>query len=181
MRRLERTRASILQAATECFNEKSVSTVSVEEIIEAADISRGTFYKLFRHKEEVLLQIARPMLELYSAKLGEINATDPHDIFDRIVDVYIHVWHEMPDAFSIASKESRHVFHLLADSHRPAMEKMRRLFDLIEPHGILRVGKADYAVALFARSAVVVLRTLKDDPDWERLFRASMSGFLLRK
>lgn len=180
LRRRERTRQAILAAAADCFNRKSVATVSVEEITAAVDISRGTFYKLFPHKEEVFLQIARPMLELYSAELARIECTAPREVFDRILDVYIRVWREMPDAFSLASKESRNVFHLLEDLHRPAMQHMRRLFAFIERHGILRVGRADYAVGLLARSAVVGLRTFDHDPEWESLFRDSMTGFLLK-
>ncbi len=180
LRRQERTRQAILAAATECFNNKSVATVSVEEITAAADISRGTFYKLFPHKEEVFLQIARPMLKLYSTELARIECTGPREVFDRILGVYIRVWRELPEAFSLASKESRNVFHLLEDTHRPAMHHMRRLFAYIERHGILRAERADFAVALLARSAVVVLRTFDHDPEWEALFRDSMSGFLLK-
>lgn len=180
LRRQERTRQAILAAATECFNNKSVATVSVEEITAAADISRGTFYKLFPHKEEVFLQIARPMLELYSTELARIECTGPREVFDRILGVYIRVWREQPEAFSLASRESRNVFHLLEDMHRPAMHHMRRLFSYLERYEILRVGRADFAVALLARSAVIVLRTFDHDPEWESLFRDSMSGFLLK-
>ncbi len=180
LRRQERTRQTILAAATECFLNKSIATVSVEEIIEAADISRGTFYKLFRHKEDVFTQIVRPMMESFGARLADINSTDPWDIFDQIVDVYIQTWRENPQAFSLASREGSGIFHLLEESHRPAMKHLRRLFSAIEPHGILRVEKAEYAVALMARSAIVILRTLDHAPDWEHLFRDSMRGFLLK-
>jgi len=180
LRRQERTRQAILAAATECFANKRVATDSAEEAATADDISRGTFYKLFPHKEEVFLQIARPMLKLYSTELARIECTGPREVFDRILGVYVRVWRELPEAFSLASKESRNVFHLLEETHRPAMHHMRRLFAYIERHGILRVEKADYAVALLARSAVVVLRTFDHDPEWESLFRDSMSGLLLK-
>ncbi|RKZ45642.1 MAG: hypothetical protein DRQ58_10085 [Gammaproteobacteria bacterium] len=179
LRRQERTRQTILQAATTRFIEKNIATVSVEEIIEAADISRGTFYKLFKHKEDVFTQIAQPMMESYSSRLAAINSTNPWETFDQIIDVYIQIWREYPEAFSLASRESQSVFHLLEEAHRPVMKHMRRLFDLIEPHGILRARKAEYSIALMARSALIILRTFDHDPDWERLFRESMHGFLL--
>jgi len=180
LRRQERTRQTILSVAAECFLNKSIATVSVEEIIAAADISRGTFYKLFRHKEDVFTQIARPMMESFGANLSDIDSTDPWGIFDRIIDVYIQHWRENPQAFSLASREGPGIFHLLEESHRPAVEHLRRLFGVIEPHGILRAEKAEYAVALMARSAITVLRTLDRAPDWEHLFRESMHGFLLK-
>ena len=97
-RRQERTRQSIIDAATERFAEKSIGTVSVEEIIEAADVSRGTFYKLFKSKEEVLSEILQPMMELYGAKLAAIDSTDPREIIDQIIDVYVQVWRGAPTA-----------------------------------------------------------------------------------
>ncbi len=180
-RRQERTRKTILEAATQCFSDKSVTSVSVEEIIEAADVSRGTFYKLFKHKEEVFAQIVQPMLKKYGTQLAAIDSTDPREVFDQIIEVYIEIWRENPDAFFLASQEASRIFHFLEDSHRPVMQHMRNLFNVIEPHGILRTGKAEYAVALLARSAVIILHTLRQDPDWENLFRDSMKGFLLRE
>ncbi len=180
LRRQERTRKRILEVATERFAGKNVAAVSVEEIIEAADVSRGTFYKFFKHKDEVLSQIVQPMLDLYGSRLAAIDSSEPSEILDRIIDVYIQIWNDDHEAFSLASRESTRIFHLLEESHRLPMQHMRRLFSAIEPHGILRVEKADQAVALLARSAVIVLRTLDSDPDWERLFRESMRGLLLK-
>lgn len=180
-RRQERTRQSIIDAATERFAEKSIGTVSVEEIIEAADVSRGTFYKLFKSKEEVLSEILQPMMELYGAKLAAIDSTDPREIIDQIIDVYVQVWRGAPTAFSLSQKDPSEYFHLLEKSHRPVMTHMRRLFKLVEPHGILRADQAESAVALMARSAVVILRTFDGNPDWERLFSTSMRGLLLNE
>ncbi|MDP6675668.1 MAG: TetR/AcrR family transcriptional regulator [Gammaproteobacteria bacterium] len=125
LRRQERTRKTILKAATECFLNNSVATVSVEEIIEAADISRGTFYKLFRHKEDVFTQIARPMLGSYGSRLAAIDSTDPREIFDRIIDVYIQIWREDSEAFSLASREAPSIFHLLDEAHAPVVQPDR--------------------------------------------------------
>ncbi|MGI9344464.1 MAG: TetR/AcrR family transcriptional regulator [Gammaproteobacteria bacterium] len=178
-RRQKRTRQAILQAAIDKFAVHGIAGVSIEEIIDAADVSRGTFYKHFKSKEDVLTQILVPMMSWYGKKLEAIDAEDPQQILDQIFDVYIQIWREAPGAFSLASQESRKYFHLLEESHLPVMTNMRRLFEIIEKHGILRAGTADYAVALLARSAVVVLRVFDQDPDWEQLFRATMRGFLL--
>lgn len=178
-RRQKRTRQAILEAAIERFAARGIVPVSIEEIIESADVSRGTFYKLFKSKEDVLSQILTPMMNWYGRQLAEIDSDDPQEVLDRVFDVYIQIWREAPEAFSLASLESKSYFHLLEESHRPVMDNMRRLFRVIERHGILRAGKAEYAVALLARSAVVVLRVFDKDPDWERLFRTTMRGYLL--
>lgn len=180
-RRQQRTRQAILVAAVEQFADKGIATVSIEEIIESADVSRGTFYKLFKSKEDLLSHVLTPMMKWYGAKLQKIDSDDPQEILDQIFDVYIQIWREAPEAFSLASQDSRKYFHLFEESHRTVMANMRRLFKVIERHGILRADKADYAVALMARSAVVVLRVFAQDPDWERLFRTTMRGYLLKQ
>lgn len=180
LRRQERTRQAIIQAATEQFADKNYATVSVEQIIEAADISRGTFYRLFKDKQEVLAAILRPLMELYGSELASIESADPYEIVDQIVDVYIRIWREAPTAFSLSQKDSIGFFHLIAEAHRPTMTNMQRLFQAIERHDILIADSAEDALALMARSAVVVLRVFDGNPDWERLFRESMRGLLLK-
>ncbi len=179
-RRLQRTRQSVIAAATEQFSRKSFGTVSVEQITEAADISRGTFYKLFKDKEEVLGEILRPLMELYGSELANIDSADPWEIIDRVIDVYIRIWRDAPTAFSLSQKDSTGIFHLIEEAHRPAMAHMYRLFKQIEAHDILRAKRAEEAMALTARSAVIVLRVYDGEPDWERLFRESMRGLLLK-
>lgn len=179
LRRQQRTRQAILSAAVERFADRGVNAVSIEEIIEAADVSRGTFYKLFKSKEDVFSQVLTPMMNWYGEKLAKIDSDDPAEILEQIFDVYIQIWREAPQAFSLASQDSQQYFHLLQQSHLPVMTHMRRLFKVLEQHGILRAGKSEYAVALMARSAVVVLRIFDRDPDWERLFRTTMRGYLL--
>ncbi len=181
LRRQQRTRQSVIAAAAEQFAQKSFGTVSVEQITEAADISRGTFYKLFRDKEEVLGEILRPLMELYGSELASIDSSDPWEIIDRVIDVYIRIWQDAPTAFSLSQKDSTGIFHLIEEAHRPAMKHMYRLFKQVEVHDILRAKSAEEAMALTARSAVIVLRVFDGQADWERLFRESMRGLLLKR
>lgn len=180
-RRQQRTKQSIIDAAAMQFAEASYATVSVEQIIEAADISRGTFYRLFKDKQEVMAEILRPLMDLYGSELAGIESNDPWDIIDHIIDVYIRIWREAPTAFSLSQKESVGFFQLIEESHRPVMLHMRRLFKQIEPHDILRADKAEDALMLMARSAVVLLRVFDGHPEWERLFSDSMRGLLLKR
>lgn len=179
-RRQQRTRRAILAAAVDEFANQGIATVSIEDIIESADVSRGTFYKLFKSKEDVLMQIMTPMMKWYGAKLGDIDSEDPDEIIEQIFDVYVKIWREVPDAFSLASQDSKKYFHLLEESHRPVMTNMRRLFKVLEKHDILLAGKAEYSIALLARTAVTVLRVFDKNPNWEQLFRATMRGYLLK-
>ena len=54
MRGYDERRAEILDSAQKQFFLKGYETASVNEIIEAAGISKGTFYHYFESKDELL-------------------------------------------------------------------------------------------------------------------------------
>jgi AcrR family transcriptional regulator len=52
----DRTRAALVDAATELFAAKGVEATSVDEITAAAAVAKGTFYVHFQRKQDVLLE-----------------------------------------------------------------------------------------------------------------------------
>lgn len=52
----DRTRAVLVDAATELFAAKGVEATSVDEITTAAAVAKGTFYVHFQRKQDVLLE-----------------------------------------------------------------------------------------------------------------------------
>lgn len=60
----DQRKKEILDAATEVFSAKGYRVASVVDIIEAADIARGTFYRHFGSKKDVFLEL----IEFYFAE-----------------------------------------------------------------------------------------------------------------
>ena len=58
-RRRARVRERILDVAEKLFTRRGVDGVTIEDITEAADIARRSFYHHFASKHEVLVPIAR--------------------------------------------------------------------------------------------------------------------------
>ena len=58
-RRRARVRERILRAAAELTQSRSVDVVTIEDITEAADVARRTFYHYFESKNDVVVPIAR--------------------------------------------------------------------------------------------------------------------------
>lgn len=56
-RKKEETRRTILAAALKLFKEKGFEAASVDEIVNLADIVKGTFYYHFESKEQVLISL----------------------------------------------------------------------------------------------------------------------------
>jgi AcrR family transcriptional regulator len=61
-RRKEETRKQIFQAAMKLFGKKGVFATTVEEITEAADVGKGTFFNYFASKEAILSALAERQL-----------------------------------------------------------------------------------------------------------------------
>jgi len=86
-RRAAEMRVRIFRAATQLIAERGLSGVTVEQITEAADVGKGTFFNYFPTKEHVL----GVMADLQSAKIEEAAAAalkgreSIHDILQRML------------------------------------------------------------------------------------------------
>lgn len=89
MSRGEGKREAILQAAEKLFRERRVHELTMDDVAEAAAVSKGTIYNHFKNKDDLLFQIATHGFE----ELCGVVATTPTDgIFhDRLVMLCEHV------------------------------------------------------------------------------------------
>lgn len=55
------TRKKLMNAGKDIICRKGLSNTSVEEITEAAGVSKGTFYTYFRRKEDIVFELSRSM------------------------------------------------------------------------------------------------------------------------
>ena len=78
-RRRVRTRAALLRAGQQLFSERSVDGVSIDDIVAAAQVAKGSFYNHFPDKEALakeLSDVARTSIEEMAATLS-IGVADP--------------------------------------------------------------------------------------------------------
>jgi AcrR family transcriptional regulator len=73
-RRSQRTRRLISSAMAELMSEKSYDAITVQDLLDRADIGRSTFYSHYFDKEDVLASVAEEMLEMLSQQLSQRNA-----------------------------------------------------------------------------------------------------------
>lgn len=68
----ERTRAKLLAAAKQIFEENGFLNARISDIAQRADLSHGSFYHYFESKEQIFREVAAAVDEALGAPLGEV-------------------------------------------------------------------------------------------------------------
>jgi AcrR family transcriptional regulator len=99
-RRRQRTRNALLNAGLVLFAERSVDGVSIDEIVQAADVAKGSFYNHFPDKDalaEALAEQARASVEVTVARVVA-GVTDPAERVARALALFVRQAQDHPVA-----------------------------------------------------------------------------------
>src|ERR1700730_7217999 len=73
-RRSAETREKLFRAALNLFARKGFTETTVEDITEAADVGKGTFFNYFPSKDHILLAFVEMQLEKLESAVSEARA-----------------------------------------------------------------------------------------------------------
>lgn len=93
----EKRRKELLDAATTVFAGKGYWTASISDIIEAAGVARGSFYRYFQSKQQIFVAIVdqfREKEKLLVQQLDQLSAPPQGDDFQKQVRIGIRSWLE---------------------------------------------------------------------------------------
>jgi AcrR family transcriptional regulator len=179
LKRQGRTRQRILDVSAQKFVQHGFENVSVEDIIDGAEIARSSFYRFFSNREEVLTNIIRPVFERGIVEFDAINTSNPHTTMTGIFDTFLTLWQLNPDSLRISTRVGGVHFSLFEDVHGVFRDRLEALLHKIEHTGIFLNGSAEQTGRLIARTIVPVMEVYYSDPNFEKLFHQTMNGFLL--
>lgn len=114
-RRQKRTRNAIFSAFSELLSQKSFSKITVQDIIDAADVGRTTFYAHFETKDDLVREMCAEIFDhvIYDGIKAEnchyysISSGVPQDIIPHIL---FHVRSNQKNIIGILSCESGELF-----------------------------------------------------------------------
>ena len=88
----ERTRAKLLEAAYQVFATKELDAVTIDDIISAAGVARGTFYNYFQTREDVLKAVAASLAEAMNQTVWSQSTaiTDPAERMAFAIRQFLH-------------------------------------------------------------------------------------------
>lgn len=88
--RAQRTHEALIRAGRQLFAERAVDAVAIDDIVQAADVAKGSFYNHFTDRDDLVRAVVGEIREALEARVGEVNAgvDDPARRVARAVCVY---------------------------------------------------------------------------------------------
>jgi AcrR family transcriptional regulator len=180
-RRRVRNRAALLGAAETLFAARGVDSVSVDEIVGAADLAKGTFYNHFADKDALAREIQRGVRADAEARVAEVNASvvDPAARVARALAVFAKFGLEQPTRARVMTRLSPRATDLESPLNRGLLADVTA--------GIraerFAASSRDTAALFVMGTVQIVLARVVDDSlsraTVEKLV-AELGGFLLR-
>ncbi|MCO5730571.1 TetR/AcrR family transcriptional regulator [Rhizobium sp. SSA_523] len=134
-------REELMDAAQALFLEKGFAATNVSEIVEGADVAKGTFYLYFKTKEDVLTALQIRFVESFCEKIDGAMAQH-HDDWPSRLDAFVAV---CLDAYL----DSMPVHDLVFHQHRPANRAMKAGNPVITRlMALLKAGAKDAALEM---------------------------------
>jgi AcrR family transcriptional regulator len=173
-------RERLLKTGAQLFAERGLSNVSVEDLIDAAGISRATFYGFFGNKSELAVAVLIPVFDSGIAALSEKLPREPRAKAERLVDMYLELWKKHRDALLLLNMVDSTVFPHIQERHDEFGIAIRNVLQVIADADLLRNGDVTLSYLLLAKTGIPLLRLDHSHPDFDTVYRESILALLLK-
>jgi AcrR family transcriptional regulator len=175
------TASRILAASRTLLSERGISSLRVEDLLDAADVSRRTFYKHFRGKEGVTCAIYQQVTDEIAAAISatEIALDDPLGGIRNALDAYLAVVDNNRELMGPLHEEAIRADSALAPIRRTFRTKLVNALELVFAAAFGRRVDPLVFYALVSAVEGLSLDAFTNDPsiDSERI-RAVAEGLL---
>lgn len=90
-RRIEKTRTAIYQALSDLLQEKKYANITIQEIIDRANVGRTTFYQHFTDKDTLLSSCIETIFESFSEHLTEQVPPEHESRLIPVAELFTHI------------------------------------------------------------------------------------------
>jgi AcrR family transcriptional regulator len=136
-----RVRMRILRSAMKVFGRLGYTDTRVEDILEEAGISRPTFYRYFKSKDDVFDAVdevvSMSFLQTWTTAVGSVE--DPLEKIERGIDAYLQWLYATGPVASITKRQSTHPDLHIATRRE---EGLRMIVDVFREETFKALGEA---------------------------------------
>jgi AcrR family transcriptional regulator len=102
------TRRALVDAASELFAERGVQATTMDDIAQAAGMSRTSVFNYFGHKEMILCEIGARYVSEVAGPLRTAERKDPALAFAEVTDALAALASDQPALISAVARETTH-------------------------------------------------------------------------
>ncbi|MBF8295062.1 MAG: acrR, partial [Bacteroidetes bacterium] len=190
-REKEQRREEILDAAQRVFFEKGLSTATMDEIAETAELSKGTLYLYYKSKEDLYLAVMMRGMEILLEMFAEVARSNDSvpKLLIRLRDAYTAYFNNHRDYFRMMHFLQTPQFHKQVDDEmrRNCGTLNRRIWDLVNgilqrgiDEGILRnnLNPVEVGIILWSSATALMLRIDSEHQIWKETFHIDLADTL---
>jgi len=89
----EKNRQTVINVASQLFREHGFDGIGLKDLMEAAGLTQGAFYKQFASKDDLAAQASKRALESISGQWSAAVESNPKDPFGAVVARYLSMGH----------------------------------------------------------------------------------------
>ncbi|MGB3619895.1 TetR/AcrR family transcriptional regulator [Ketobacter sp. MCCC 1A13808] len=127
----EGAKADVLFNSIEVFTSKGIEDTTVQDLLDAANISRRTFYKYFKNKVDVLESIYQMAAELLMIRFKSVQneAATMSDFIVRCVELYFDYHTHLGPLVRMMTEEARRADSPLATHRATLLQHIVEMFE----------------------------------------------------
>lgn len=152
------TRARLLEAAKQLFEERGFLASPVADIVARAGVAHGTFYRYFQSREDILRELAEEADARLNAPMREVilrsdRATPPVERIENAIRAFLIAYRSQAKIMGVVEEVSRYDVQLRDARHR----RLRRYIDELAGsiQALQQNGLADTTLDPVVTSAVL--------------------------
>lgn len=179
-RRRARTRERILSTAATLFAARGVDQVTLTDITDEADVSRGNLYSHFDGKDELVYAVCQPAMEYSMEQMRKLDGLPPTEAIEGILRVHTEVWRKFPGTLLVMYQLQVAATEEVTSGHERQSQDVMSVFRQAADMNLLRI-EPELAIDIVDAIGVPLLKLAQEAPDPDAFFVESMLRILLRK
>ena len=179
-RRRAQMRERILTTATRLFAERGIDNVTLTDITNESDVSRGNFYSHFTSKEELVQAICLPVMEYGLDQMKGLIDPSPAQAIEGLLRGHAEIWRKFPGAALVMYQLQEKIGAHSEASDAVDDHTLGKIFHRAAELNLLRMEPI-LAVKLVKTIVVPLLSLAQEAEDPDAFFVESMLRLLLKR
>jgi AcrR family transcriptional regulator len=140
-----------LSAALGVLARNGYERTTINEVADAAKVSRGLLHYYFKDKEEMVSKaLTFGFGSMWDSSIGSLtDSKTPEELVDNMIGILINNVQKNPDFSAllfemwVSSRRSKRIERVFSDGLEETINRLKTLLDLAASTGVIKIGRSD--------------------------------------